>query len=70
MIVAVGCPTVLALSHSCSVVVAPREVGTGSVGDQGVEGVIQQGGSNLMRAVGYLCSHRTWRFSTLRVIPR
>lgn len=56
----VGCPTALVgYIGSAVVVVVLREGDTGSAGDQVVEGVLQQDGSNSARADGCLCSHRT-----------
>jgi len=52
-------PTVFAMGCGGYVVVVLREAGTGSAGDQEVEGVVHQDGSNLTWAVGCLCSHRT-----------
>jgi len=39
--------------------VAPKEAGTETAVDREAEGVSQQDESNLMRAVEYLCLHRT-----------
>lgn len=55
-IAAVGCPTV---SAGLVGVAAPMEAGTGWVGGQEVEAMVRQDGSNLSRAVGYLCLYRT-----------
>jgi hypothetical protein len=52
-------PTVFVTGHWGPAVVALREAGTGSAGDQKVEGLVQQDGSNLTRAVECLCLYRT-----------
>lgn len=82
MIVAVGYPTVLVVDHIGSAMdridsgipnladpseeVALRGAGTDSAGGREV-GVDQQDGSNLTRAVGYLCLRRTWKSLAIRV---
>lgn len=83
IVAAAGYPTVLAVDHIGSAAyridsevstadpseeVAPREIDTGSVGDQEVEGVNQQDGSSLARAVGYLCLRRTWKYRDQNLI--
>lgn len=81
-IVAVGCPTVLAVCHIGSVTdrmdseipsladpseeVNLKEAGTGSAGGREA-GVDRQDGSNLTRAVGCSCLRRTWKSLAFRV---
>ena len=73
MIAAAGYPIVLVVGSEVPSLAdpsrqeAPREVGTGSVGDRGVEGVDQRDGSKLTRVVGYLCLCRTWKLLSFRV---
>jgi len=75
IVAAAGYPTVLAVGHigsevpmaGCCQEEAAREADTGSAGDREVEGLDQQDGSKLTRAVGYLCLRRTWKSLLFRV---
>lgn len=49
------------IADSSREVVAPGEADIDLVGDREVAVADQQGGSNLLLAVGLLCLHRTWK---------
>lgn len=64
-------PTALVANHTevgSEVEVVPREVDTGTEGAREVEGVGQRDGSNLKRAVGYSCSHKTCKSAAFRMM--